>query len=60
MLEQNLDITIDTPIYYFNKLMNNKEYNYTTIEKEALAIIYVVKNLCIILLGNNFIFSMDP
>jgi hypothetical protein len=30
MLSQNLDETIDRPIYYANKLMNNAKKNYTT------------------------------
>jgi hypothetical protein len=42
MLGQNLDNTIDKLIYYANRLMNNVERNYSTIKKEALAMIYVV------------------
>jgi hypothetical protein len=30
MLNQNLDKTIDKPIYYASRLMNNVEKNYTT------------------------------
>ncbi len=56
MLNQNLDKTIDKPIYYASRLMNNVEKNYTTTEKEALAMIYVVKKFRHYLLGNNFIF----
>ncbi len=50
MLGQNLDNTIDKPIYYANRLILLKK-NYITIEKEALAMIYVVKNLSIIYLA---------
>ncbi len=42
MLGQNLNNTIHKPIYYANILMNNAERNYSTIKKEALAMIYVV------------------
>jgi hypothetical protein len=37
-LGQSPDNTIDRSIYYASKLMNNAKNNYTTIEKEALAI----------------------
>jgi hypothetical protein len=53
MLGQNLDNTIDKPIYYANRLMNSIEKKYTTIEKEALAMIYVVKKFRHYLLGNS-------
>jgi hypothetical protein len=59
MLGQNLDNTIEKPIYYANRLMNNAKKNYTTIKKEALAMIYVVKNFRHYLLGNNFVFYVD-
>jgi hypothetical protein len=59
MLNLNLNRTIDRPIYYANRLMNNAENNYTTIEKEGLAMTYVVKKFRHYLLGNNFIFFMD-
>jgi hypothetical protein len=59
MLNQNPNNTIDRPIYYANRLMNNVEKNYTTIEKETLAMIYVVKKFRHYLLGNNFTFFMD-
>jgi len=59
MLGQNLDNTIDKPIYYASKLMNNVEKNYTTIEKEALAMIYVVKKFRHYLFGDNFVFYVD-
>jgi hypothetical protein len=59
MLDQNPNNTIDRPIYYASRLMNNEEKNYTTIEKEALTMIYVVKKLKHYLLGNSFIFFID-
>ncbi len=34
MMGQNLDNTIDKPIYYANKLMNNVERNYSTIKRK--------------------------
>jgi len=59
MLEQNLDNTIEKPIYYASRLMNSAEKNYTTIEKEALAVIYAVKKFKHHLLGNSFVFYVD-
>ncbi len=59
MLDQNPNNTIDRPIYYASRLMNSEEKNYTTIEKEALTMIYVVKKLKHYLLGNSFIFFID-
>jgi hypothetical protein len=59
MLNQNPNKTIDKPIYYASRLMNNAKKNYTTTEKEALTMIYVVKKFKHYLLGNNFIFFMD-
>jgi hypothetical protein len=56
MLSQNLDKTIDKSIYYANRFMNNEKNNYTTTEKEALAMIYAMKKFGHYLLGNNFIF----
>jgi hypothetical protein len=43
MLSQNPDKTINRPIYYVGRLMNNVKENYTTTEKEVLAMIYAVK-----------------
>ncbi len=43
MLGQNPNNTIDKLIYYASKLMNSVEKNYTTTEKETLAMIYVIK-----------------
>jgi hypothetical protein len=59
MLGKNLDNTINKPIYYANTLMNSVEKNYTTIEKEALVMIYVVKQFRHYPLGNNFVFYVD-
>jgi hypothetical protein len=46
MLAQNPDDTIDSPLYYANQLMTGTKKNYSTIEKEALAMIYAIKKLC--------------
>jgi len=59
MLGQNLDNTIDKPIFYASRLMNSAKKNYITIEKEALAMIYVVKKFKHYLLHNNFVFYVD-
>jgi hypothetical protein len=39
MLNQNLDKTIDRPIYYANRLMNNAKYIYTITKKETSTMI---------------------
>jgi hypothetical protein len=59
MLGQNLDNTIDIPIYYANRLMNSAKNNYTTTEKEYLVMIHVVKKFRHYLLGNSFIFFVN-
>jgi hypothetical protein len=59
MLNQNLDKTIDSPIYYANRLMNIAKKSYTNTEKETLAMIYVVKKFRHYLLGNRFTFFVD-
>jgi hypothetical protein len=56
MLVQNFNNTIGHPIYYTSQLKNNAQKNYTTIKKEVLAMIYVVKKFCHYLLANTFIF----
>ncbi len=56
MLSQNPNKTIDKSIYYANRFMNSEKNNYTTTEKEALAMIYAMKKFEHYLLGNNFIF----
>jgi hypothetical protein len=59
MLAQNPDDTIDKPIYYASQLMTGNKKNYSTIEKETLAMIYVINFFCRYLLGNNFTFFVD-
>jgi len=48
---------------FFFKLLfgkgNNIEQNYTTIEKEALAMVYALHKFCHYLLDNKFIFYVD-
>jgi hypothetical protein len=43
MLGQNSDNMIDCPIYYASWLMSNIKRNYTTTEKDALAMVYAIK-----------------
>jgi hypothetical protein len=50
---------VDLLIYYASKLFNQAKKNYTTIEREALAMIYVMKKIRHYLLANHFIFFMD-
>ncbi len=59
MLIQNPNDTIDKPIYYASQLMIGVEKNYSTIEKEALAMISVIEKIFHYLLGNVFTFFVD-
>ena len=42
-LNQERDGNIDFPIYYASRQLNSAEKNYTTTEREGLAMIYAVK-----------------
>ena len=59
MLAQNPTDKIDQPIAYASRLLSKAEKNYTTTEKEALAMVYAVNKFCHYLLGNRFIFYVD-
>jgi hypothetical protein len=51
---------VDLPIYYVSTLLNQDERNYTTIEREAFAMIYVVKKFRHYFLANHFNFFGSP
>ena len=59
MLAQNPTRKIDQPIAYASRLLSKVEKNYTTTEKEALAMVYAVNKFRHYLLGNKFIFYED-
>jgi hypothetical protein len=59
MLAQNPNDTIDKPIYYVNRLMIEVEKNYSTTEKEAFTLIYIIKKFYHYLLGNSFMLFVD-
>jgi hypothetical protein len=44
---------------YSSKLLNSTERNYTTIEREALAMVYALHKFRHYLLGNIFTFFLD-
>ncbi len=44
---------------YTSKLFNKVEQNYTTIEREALAMVYALHKFKHFLLGNKFVFYVD-
>nr|GFA57350.1 retrovirus-related Pol polyprotein from transposon 17.6 [Tanacetum cinerariifolium] len=47
------------PIHYASKMMNDAETNYTTTEKEMLAVMYAFEKLCSYLIMNKSIVHMD-
>lgn len=49
----------DRPCAYTSRLLNNHEINYSTYEKEALAIIYSIRQFRPYLYGNKFIVQTD-
>lgn len=59
MLAKNPTGKVDQPISYALRLLSRTEKNYTTIEREALAMVYAVKKFRHYLLGNKFVFYVD-
>ncbi len=59
ILAQNLINKFDQLVMYASKLLNSTQINYTTIEKEALAMVYVLHKFKHYLLGNWFSFYVD-
>ena len=49
----------DRPISYASRLLNVAEKNYTTIEKEALAMVYSLDKFRHYLMSNFFVFYVD-
>nr|GFB09247.1 hypothetical protein [Tanacetum cinerariifolium] len=47
------------PIYYASKTMNQAEANYTTTEKEMLAVVYAFENFCSYIIMNKSIVYTD-
>nr|GFC00360.1 reverse transcriptase domain-containing protein [Tanacetum cinerariifolium] len=47
------------PIHYASKTMNQAEANYTTTEKEMLAVVYAFENFCSYLIMNKSIIYTD-
>ncbi len=56
---QNPTRKYDQPIVYASRLLNKANQNYTTREREALAMVYVLNKFRHFLLGNNFFFNVD-
>jgi hypothetical protein len=59
MLGQNPTKKCDKPIVYMFQLLNNAKKNYTTTEREALAMVYAFHKYHHYLLGNKFFFNVD-
>jgi hypothetical protein len=59
MLVQNPIEKCDQPIAYASKFLNNVKKNYTTIEKEAFAMVNALHKIRYYLLGNKFVFYVN-
>ena len=59
MLAQNPTGKCDQPISYASRLLNSAERNYSTTEREALAMVYALNKYRHYLLGNKFVFYVD-
>ena len=59
MLAQPSDQKLDHPIYFASRQLNDVEKNYTTIEREGSATVYVVNKFWHNLLANKFFFFVD-
>jgi hypothetical protein len=59
ILAQLGDGAVDHPIYFSRRKLSQVECNYTTIEREGLAMIYALQNFRHYLLGSHFKFFTD-
>ena len=50
---------MDFPVSYASKQLNSAKNNYTTTEREGLAMVYAVKTFRHYFLANHFIFFVD-
>jgi hypothetical protein len=59
MLSQNIIGKSDKPIVYAYRLLNKVKHTYSTIEKEALVMVFSLHKFRHYLLGNKFVFYVD-
>ena len=59
VLSQKDDKNFDHPTYYASRQLVAVERNYSTIEREALNMVYSVEKFCHYLLGYPFVFHVD-
>ena len=59
VLAQNIHGDRDSPMYYASRLLNNAKKNYSTIEREALAMIYFVGKFRHYFLANYMVLYID-
>jgi hypothetical protein len=59
MLSQNVTRKSDQPIVYASRLFNKVEQNYSTTEREALAMVFSLHKFRHYLLGNKFVFYVN-
>ncbi len=58
-LTQNLGNKCNQPIAYASRLWNSAKHNYTTMERNVLAMVYTLHKFCHYLLNNRFVFNVD-
>ena len=56
VLAQPGETTVDHPVYFTSRKLSNAEWNYTTMEREALAMVYSLQKFRHYLLGGKFKF----
>ena len=59
ILAQPYEQNMDFPISYASRQLNSAEQNYTTSEREGLAMVYALKKFRHYLLANHFVFFVD-
>jgi len=59
ILAQNLNNRWNQPITYALWLLSSVKWNYTTMEREALAMVYALHKFCHYFLNNRFVFYVD-
>ena len=59
LTQPSQECNLDRPIYYASRLLNKAEQNYSTTEREGLAIVYALQKFCHYLLAIKFTMITD-